>query len=105
MSPKIWVPIVIVLTILLLCAGGGIWAIFQWQNAAGEAIARNQLMQCALGTHSYHDTYRKFPNAYSMGGMYQQPKSAWFHLLPYIEADNVYKLNNERAVVRVFLSP
>jgi hypothetical protein len=42
--------------------------------------------------HNYHDTYRKLPDAYSSGGIYAtQNMSMWFHLLPYVEADNIYK--------------
>lgn len=69
---------------------------------------RNNLKQCALAVHNFHDTYRKFPPAFSDGGQYVgqgNAKSLWFHLLPYVEADNVYKLAKEDAIVPAYNAP
>ena len=54
----------------------------------------NNLKQCALAIHNYHDTYRRLPHAFNKGGSYPDTeKSMWFQLLPFVEADNVYKQN------------
>lgn len=106
MSPKIWVPLVIVFAVIVLCAGGLIFSVGQIRMAAAETVTRNNMKQCALAVHNYHDTYRKMPPGFNVGGMYiNENKSVWFHLLPYVEADNVYKAGKNDAIIPPFILP
>ncbi len=68
----------------------------------------NNLKQCALAVHNYHDTYRRLPDGFGLGGIYTkvaQEQSIWFHLLPYVEADNVYKNGKPNEVIPAFRAP
>jgi type II secretory pathway pseudopilin PulG len=68
----------------------------------------NNLRQCALAIHKYHDVYHKLPDAAWTGGSYANPgeeRSMWFHLLPFVEQESVYKNNVHNAVVPAYLAP
>lgn len=68
--------------------------------------SNNNLKQCVLAVHNFHDTFRRLPDAFAVGGSYpKDPKSLWFHLLPYVEADHVYKQNATNGVVAAFCAP
>ena len=82
-------------------------AVQKVREAAARAQTNNNLKQCALAVHNYHDTYRQMPNAFAPGGLFAKvDKTMWFHLLPYVEADNVYKNDAaDNAVVPAFNAP
>ena len=66
----------------------------------------NNLKQCALAVHNYHDTYRRMPAANFTGGIYtKNNRTMWFQLLPYVEADNTYKNNIMNAIVPAYDAP
>src|SRR5262249_36042884 len=83
--------------------------------AAARTQTNNNLRQCAIAIHNYHGTFNKFPHAagLSQAGLGNQrlyanageERSMWFHLLPYVEADNIYKNNVHNAVVGAYLAP
>lgn len=71
-----------------------------------DSWTRNNLKQAALAVHNFHDTYRRLPDAFNVGGSYtKDPKSVWFHLLPYVEADSLYKSGTTAAVVPCYCAP
>jgi hypothetical protein len=83
-------------------------AVQQVRLAAQRTQTANNLRQCSIAVHNYHGVYNKFPNAAWTGGIYtgmDAQRSMWFHLLPYVEQDNVYKNNVHDAVVDAYLSP
>ena len=50
--------------------------------------------------------YNRLPRAAGTGGIYtNDSRTMWFHLLPYIECDNIYKNNVHNAVVSAYLAP
>src|SRR5262245_41778479 len=66
----------------------------------------NHLKMCALAIHNYHDTYRRLPDAFAPGGAFvNDAKSMWFHLLPYVDAEQAYKNNDALARVVAYHSP
>jgi DNA-directed RNA polymerase subunit RPC12/RpoP len=61
--------------------------VMKMQGGAPEQIAVNNVKQLALAMHNHHDRYRALPEAKIGGGL------SWrVAILPYIEADNLYKL-------------
>src|SRR5262245_7406095 len=101
------VEVVILLLLVVTAIGVLLPAISQTRVHDGSrAQTNNNLKQCALAVHNFHDTYRRFPDAFYKGGLYPNDlKSLWFHLLPFVEADNVYKGNITTAVVAAFNAP
>jgi hypothetical protein len=82
-------------------------AVAKVREAAERVNTENNMKMCAIGLHNYVSTYKRFPNASGSGGIYTgtNERSMWFQLLPYIEADNVYKNNIHDAVIAPYLSP
>jgi prepilin-type N-terminal cleavage/methylation domain-containing protein len=77
-------------------------------GSSASTQTKNNLRQCAIAIHNYHGTYSRLPNAAWTGGIYtskESQRSMWFHRLPFIEADNVYKNNVHDAVVSAYLAP
>ncbi len=73
---------------------------------SGRSQTMSNLKQCALAVHNYHDTYRRLPDGFSTGGIYSTTNhSLWFHLLPYVESDSVYKSGIPNAVVPSYNAP
>jgi Protein of unknown function (DUF1559) len=61
------------------------------RTAAGRMQSMNNLRQMTLAMHNYHDTYGKFPAAYTVDKD-DKPLLSWrVHILPYIEQDALYK--------------
>jgi hypothetical protein len=84
------------------------------REAAARTQTNNNLRQCAIAIHNYHGVFNKLPNAVWYGGQYTGTgapsggsvgRTMWFHLLPYVEQDNVYKNNVHNAVVSAYLAP
>jgi hypothetical protein len=63
------------------------------------------LRQTAIAIHTYHGDFKRLPHAFDAGGPYTDPKSMWFHLLPYVEADHAYALKLTDAEVGAYQSP
>jgi prepilin-type N-terminal cleavage/methylation domain-containing protein len=86
------VELLVVIAIIAVLIALLVPAVQKVREAAARTQTNNNLKQCALAVHNYHDTNRRLPNALSTGGMYPSTlMSMWFHLLPYVEADAVYK--------------
>jgi type II secretory pathway pseudopilin PulG len=69
------------------------------------ASTHNNLRMCAIAIHNYHATYNRLPGASWRGGLYTEPRSMWFQLLPYVEQDNVYKNNVHNALISAYMAP
>jgi prepilin-type N-terminal cleavage/methylation domain-containing protein len=92
------IELLVVIAIIAILIALLVPAVQKVREAAARTQTNNNLKQCGLAVHNYHDTYRRMPDAYSLGGIYNTAgnavsgeKSMWFHLLPYVEADNIYK--------------
>jgi prepilin-type N-terminal cleavage/methylation domain-containing protein/prepilin-type processing-associated H-X9-DG protein len=78
--------LLVVLAILGLLFALLLPAVQKVRQAAGRAQSANNLKQYALACHNYHDTFASFPPGVDGNGF-----SAFAHLLPFVEQDNVYK--------------
>ncbi len=86
------IELLVVIAIIAILIALLVPAVQKVREAAARTQTNNNLKQCALAVHNYHDTYRRMPDAFSTGGIYSTVKmSMWFHLLPYVESDNIYK--------------
>jgi prepilin-type processing-associated H-X9-DG protein len=105
--------LLVVIAIIALLIGMLLPAVQKVREAAARMESQNHLKQIGIAIHSSHDVNAKFP-----AGVDEQHFSAFAHLLPYIEQDNIYKkidfkkdsaakANAEiRAVtIKTFLSP
>jgi prepilin-type N-terminal cleavage/methylation domain-containing protein len=94
------IELLIVIAIIAILVALLIPALQRVREAASRSQTTNNLRQCLLAVHNYHDTYRQMPDGLNSGGAYPNvDKTLWFHLLPYIEQDNVYKNDNADNVV------
>ena len=78
--------LLVVLAILGLLFALLLPAVQKVRQAAARTQSANNLKQYALACHNYHDTFASFPPGVDGNGF-----SAFAHLLPFVEQDNVYK--------------
>jgi prepilin-type N-terminal cleavage/methylation domain-containing protein len=105
------IELLVVIAIIAILIALLVPAVQKVREAAARTQTNNNLKQCALAVHNYHDTYRTLPDAFNIGGIYASGAgmSMWFHLLPYVEADNIYKssaaLTQQGSVVPAYNAP
>ncbi len=66
-------------------------AVQQAREAARRSQSKNNLKQIGLAMHNFHDTYRAFPAAASTDKKGKQLLSWRVHILPYVEANDLYQ--------------
>jgi len=102
------IELLVVIAIIAILIALLVPAVQKVREAAARTQTNNNLKQCGLAVHVYHDTYRRLPDAYAPGGIFAtagQEKSMWFHLLPFVEADSVYKTGGTGAVISSYNAP
>ena len=83
------IELIIVIGGLLFLAALLLPIIARLRSASGQAQSQNNLRQMGLAAHNYHDTFRKWPPA--LGKTNNADGPAHFHLLPFIEQDNLFR--------------
>jgi hypothetical protein len=98
------VELVIVVGLLVVLGGILLRALQEVRETANRAQCTNNLRQIAIGTHDYHDSYKRMPPAVGIAPpAAKSPVGTGFgpvfwHLLPFIEQAPLYNagLNNNR---------
>src|SRR3978361_1664433 len=106
--------LLVVIAIIALLIGMLLPAVQKVRQSAARMQSSNNLKQLAIGAHNYAATYCAHPPP----GIDDKNYSALFHILPYLEQDNLYKSidktldSDDKAnakfrttIVKTFLSP
>jgi prepilin-type N-terminal cleavage/methylation domain-containing protein/prepilin-type processing-associated H-X9-DG protein len=85
------IELLVVIAIIAILIGLLVPAVQKVREAAARVQCENNLKQMGLACHNCHDVYKRFPpQAGTFGGAYYAP--LFFHLLPFIEQGNVWKM-------------
>jgi prepilin-type N-terminal cleavage/methylation domain-containing protein len=83
------IELLVVIAIMGILAGLLLSGVQKVRESANLTQCRNQIKQLALACHTYHNDFRRLPPWIGWSG--QGYGNALFHLLPYIEQNNLYK--------------
>jgi prepilin-type N-terminal cleavage/methylation domain-containing protein len=85
------IELLVVIAIIAILIGLLVPAVQKVREAAARAQCTNNLKQMTLATHNCNDVYKRLPpQSGTFGGAYYAP--LLFHLLPFIEQGNVWKM-------------
>ncbi|MEI7685419.1 MAG: DUF1559 domain-containing protein [Planctomycetota bacterium] len=61
-------------------------AVLKIRESARRLATNNNLKQCAMAVHAYHDNFKILPNVYGPSPKHNKDISLWASLLPFIES-------------------
>jgi prepilin-type N-terminal cleavage/methylation domain-containing protein/prepilin-type processing-associated H-X9-DG protein len=83
------IELLVVIAIIAILIGLLLPAVQRVREAASRMRCQNNLKQCAIGLHHYHDVHSRFPGATEQNAT--RYTSLFVELLPYVEQDSLYK--------------
>jgi prepilin-type N-terminal cleavage/methylation domain-containing protein len=88
------IELLVVIAIIAILIALLVPAVQKVREAAARTQCTNNMKQIGLALHNYHGTKNKFPPMYSDISLqdYRVTGELFYHILPYIEQDAVYKL-------------
>jgi prepilin-type N-terminal cleavage/methylation domain-containing protein/prepilin-type processing-associated H-X9-DG protein len=87
------IELLVVIAIIAILIALLVPAVQKVREAAARMQCQNNLKQMALGVHNYEGVHKIFPGRYPISGGTWFLRDTWaYHLLPYLEQNNVYEL-------------
>ncbi len=88
------IELLVVIAIIAILIALLVPAVQKVREAAARTQCQNNMKQIGLALHNYHGTVKKFPPMYSdiSQAEYRVTGELFYHILPYIEQDSLYKL-------------
>jgi prepilin-type N-terminal cleavage/methylation domain-containing protein len=105
------VELVVVIFIAAVLTGMVLPTVRSAQLAGEDRQTVNNLKQMNLSLHNCNDVYKRLPSAFDKFGQVKYPTSVHVHLMPFIEAHQIYRTfleegkGDTKAKVGVFISP
>ena len=105
------IELLVVIAIIAILIGLLLPAVQKIREAAARMQSANNLKQLGLGLHNFNSTNECFPPMFGTvpaGGANYAGGSIFYHLLPYVEQDNLYNLGpdgSRSGTVKIFRAP
>ncbi|MFO0935446.1 MAG: DUF1559 domain-containing protein [Gemmataceae bacterium] len=91
------IELLVVIAIIAILIGLLLPAVQKVREAAARTQSRNNLKQVALGAMNFESAYGTTPPIFGQINRSGEAGSIFYHLLPYIEQENVYRLGVDAA--------